>query len=186
MKKFVPVTLVAVFICLHIGCSKPLKTGISTEHSIGGTVSGPAAFERVVNESVRDIPVAFDVDVVVVGGSTGAVTAAVAAARKGAKVFLAASQPYLGQDICGTYRLWLEPGEEPKSPLAKKIFAEPSIPPQVKKGLSFTYLADKPSASMHKDSPTPSLLNDGKWHSASTQSVQYDGDVTITCDLGKE
>lgn len=186
MKKFVPVTLVAVFFCLHIACSKPPKTGVLTEHSIGGTVSGPVSFEKAVNESARDIPLAFDVDVVVVGGSTGAVTAAVAAARKGAKVFLAASQPYLGHDICGTYRLWLGPGQEPKSPLAKKIFAEPSIPPQVRKGLSFTYQANKPSASVHKDTPTPSLLNDGKWHSASSQSVQYDGDVTISCDLGKE
>jgi flavin-dependent dehydrogenase len=30
------------------------------------------------------------------------------------------------------------------------------------------------------------VLTDGKFQSASTQSVQYDGDVTITADLGKE
>ena len=44
----------------------------------------------LVNESAREIPIAYDVDVVVVGGSTGAVSAAVAAAEAGAKVFLAA------------------------------------------------------------------------------------------------
>ena len=43
-----------------------------------------------VNESAREIPVAHCVDVVVVGGSTGAVSAAVAAAESGASVFLAA------------------------------------------------------------------------------------------------
>jgi len=54
--------------------------------------------------------VAYDGDVVVVGGSTGAVSAAVEAARNGAKVFLAAPRPYLGEDVCATYRLWLAPG----------------------------------------------------------------------------
>ncbi|MBW8039786.1 MAG: FAD-dependent oxidoreductase [Planctomycetes bacterium] len=188
MKKFMPVTLVVAIFCLNVSCSKPSKTGVSTERTIGTyrrTVSLPGAYERAVNESARDIPVAFDVDVVVVGGSSGGVAAAVAVAEKGAKVFLAASRPYLGQDICGTYRFWLEPGEEPRSRLAKKIFAESSVLPQVRNGLSFTYQADKPSASIHKDTPIPSLLNDGKWHSASSQSVQYDGNVTITADLGK-
>jgi hypothetical protein len=42
---------------------------------------------RAVRESGRDIPVAYDVDVVVLGGSTGAVSAAVAAAEAGASVF---------------------------------------------------------------------------------------------------
>jgi len=77
-------------------------------------------------ESARKIPVAYDVDVVVVGGSTGGVSAAVAASRNGAKVFLAAQRPYLGQDICATYRLWLEPGETPAGPLARSIFAAPA------------------------------------------------------------
>ena len=54
-----------------------------------------------------DIPVAYSVDVVVVGGSTGAVSAAEAASRSGAKVFLAAPRPYLGDDLTATLRLWL-------------------------------------------------------------------------------
>ena len=65
-----------------------------------------------VAESARQIPVAYDVDVVVVGGGTGAVSAAVAAAEAGAKVFLAAPHPYLGDDMTATLRLWLEPGED--------------------------------------------------------------------------
>ena len=78
----------------------------------------------MVNESARNIPVAYQVDVVVVGGSTGAVSAAVAAAEHGAKVFLAAPRPYLGDDMTATLRLWLEKDEIPVSPLAKALFGD--------------------------------------------------------------
>jgi len=193
MKEFVRLQLIATLFCLPFlqgGCSKSPKSGVfSTEnavHSICKTPSASLAFERAVNESARDIPVAYDVDVVVVGGTTGGVAAAVEAAQKGATVFLAAQRPYLGEDICGTYRLWLEPGEEPTSPLAKKLFAEPTVGLRLPEGIKFTYEADKPSAGVHKDTAIPSVLTDGKYQSASTQSVQYDGDVTITADLGKE
>ena len=54
-------------------------------------------------QSEREIPITYKVDVVVVGGSTAGVAAAVAAAKKGASVFLAAQEPYLGEDVCGTY-----------------------------------------------------------------------------------
>jgi len=146
----------------------------------------------VVAESPRKIPVAYDVDVVVVGGSSAGVAAAVAAAKGGARVFLAADRPYLGADMCATYRLWLEPGEEPASALAKSVFVE--APPaaaadvfdvRLPKGLTFTYEASIPSSSKHKDTRKATLLRDGKCGSASSQSVQYDGDVTITADLGK-
>jgi len=141
----------------------------------------------VVTESARQIPVAYDVDVVVVGGSTGAVAAAVAAAEAGAKVFLAAPRPYLGEDMAGTLQLWLEEGETPTSPLARRIFSgEPervAIPGNL---LPFTYQADQPSAAMHKDTKPPSLLSDGRWSSAAAESVQYDGDVSIVIDLGKK
>lgn len=134
-------------------------------------------------ESARAIPVAYDVDVVVVGGSSAAVTAAVEAAECGAEVFLAAPRPYLGEDICGTYRLWLEPGEEPVSPLAKTMFAEPPAPVRVGPSLPFTYESDVPSTGVHKDTDAPSKLSDGKWASAYKQSVEYSGDVTIVADL---
>ena len=58
------------------------------------------------HQSGRKIPVAYDVDVVVIGGSTAGVAAAVEASRAGARVFLAAREPYLGEDVCGTFRLW--------------------------------------------------------------------------------
>ncbi len=57
-------------------------------------------------QSEREIPVAYQVDVVVIGGSTAGVAAAVSASDTGASVFLAAQEPYLGEDVCGTFRLW--------------------------------------------------------------------------------
>ena len=65
-------------------------------------------------QSERDIPVVYKVDVVVVGGSTAGVAAAVKAAQSGASVFLAAQEPYLGEDICGNYRFWLQKGKAKK------------------------------------------------------------------------
>ncbi|MBN1588045.1 MAG: FAD-dependent oxidoreductase, partial [Pirellulales bacterium] len=84
-----------------------------------------------VNESARGIPVAYRTDVVVVGGGTGAVAAAVAAAESGASVFLAAPYPYLGDDMTATLRLWLEEGETPVAPLAKRIFRDQFDNPDV-------------------------------------------------------
>jgi len=205
MKKVIQFLVVVMLFCLPFilwGCLKASQSSIDGDDRTPLEVkrqlltgraaatceraSEPAACGRAVSESARDIPVAYDVDVVVVGGTSGGVAAAVEAAQKGAKVFLAAQRPYLGADICGTYRLWLEPDEVPTSPLAQKVFAQSPVASLGSQGLRFTYQADKPSAGVHKDTATPSVLTDGKWHSASTQSVQYDGDVTITADLAKE
>ena len=141
-----------------------------------------------IAEPAGSLPIAQEVDVVVVGGSSGGVAAAVAAAKRGAKVFLAAPRPYLGEDLCATYRLWLEPGEEPATDLAKEVFrpAPRTTASSVGAGLPFKYSADVPSAPPHRDTQPPSLLRDGKWHAAPSQSVQYDGDVTLTLDLGQE
>jgi len=181
MKKFISVTLFAVLLCLSCLQWHGLPARENT-----AKMAVPQAYEKTVTESARDIPVAYDCDVVVVGGSSGGVAAAVEAAKKGAKVFLAASRPYLGEDLCGTYRLWLEPDEEPTSSLAGKVFAEPLASARMEKGITFTYQADKPSAGVHKDTEPPSLLADGKWNSAPSQSVQYNGDVTITAKPGRD
>ncbi|MCH5378093.1 MAG: FAD-dependent oxidoreductase, partial [Planctomycetes bacterium] len=78
-------------------------------------------------ESSKEIPVVHDVDVVVAGGSSGAVAAACEAANQGARVFLLAPRPYLGTDICATLRLWLNEGEKPESALAVACFGEKRI-----------------------------------------------------------
>ena len=87
-------------------------------------------------QSERRIPVAYDVDVVIVGGTSAAVAAATAAAKQGVSVFLAAPHPYLGEDICGTYRLWAENEKATGTELGKKIFgAGLPTPMHVKKTL---------------------------------------------------
>ena len=101
---------------------------------------------QYVSESARDIPLAYDVDVIIIGGTSRAVAAAQAAAKNGASVFLAAPRPYLGEDICGPYRLWLEDGEIPKSDLAKAMYSESSkvtTPMKVKYALDDALLKAK-------------------------------------------
>jgi len=145
-----------------------------------------SALAREVAAPAGALPVIHDVDVVVVGGGAGGVEAALAAAKNGAKVFLAAPRPYLGEDICATYRLWLEADEQPATALAKEIFkAQPVTAAGVGEGLPYKYTANIASSAKHKDTTPPSLLRDGKWHGATRQSVQYDGNVTLTLDLGK-
>ncbi|HNR99655.1 MAG TPA: FAD-dependent oxidoreductase [Planctomycetota bacterium] len=142
-----------------------------------------------VNESERALPCAAETDIVIAGGGTGAVAAAVAAREAGARVFLVAPHPYLGEDMTATLRLWLEPGEKPDTPLAERIFAGRSADPLALESdrlVPFTYQADRPSAGVHKDTAPPSLLRDGAWHSAARQSVQYDGGVRLLLKLAAE
>jgi len=89
------------------------------------TATGVSA-GQVVRESARGIPAAYEVDVVVVGGTTQAVEAAAAAAGAGAKVFLAAPRNYLGDDVCGSLRLWHENGQEPATKLGRRLFDVPA------------------------------------------------------------
>ena len=148
-------------------------------------VQASLASAATVIESAREIPLAYDVDVVVVGGTSRGVAAAEAAANAGATVFLAAPRPYLGEDICGTYRLWLEPGEEPKSDLALAMFSTffgGDIP--VPQGYPFSYSASLRADGKHAD-PKNTVLSDGYFRDAVKQSVQYNGSVGIVADLGK-
>ena len=140
--------------------------------------------EEFVYESARQIPVAADVDVVVVGGSTGAVAAAVSAAQQGASVFLLAPHPYLGEDMTATLQLWLEPGENPTSSLARSLYDDDLVQLPAANRLKFTYEADQESAAIHRDTDPPSRLTDGKWANAAQQSVQYDADTSVVADMG--
>ncbi|MFK5923165.1 MAG: FAD-dependent oxidoreductase [Verrucomicrobiota bacterium] len=144
--------------------------------------------KATVAESAREVPLAYDVDVVVVGGTTRGVAAAVAAAGQGASVFLAASRPYLGQDMCATYRLWLEEGESPTSPLGKAIFlnaAAAQAAPPLRPGLPFSYITSNSASPKHPDTSPPSRLTDKRADSAASASLQFDDDMVIVADLGK-
>ena len=72
-----------------------------------------ASNDRIV-EAETNLPLAYDVDVLVTGGSLAGVEAACAASDKGASVLVIESRPYLGYDICANQKLWLEPGESHK------------------------------------------------------------------------
>ena len=97
----------------------------------------PAFAVEAVRQSARQIPVVADVDVVVVGGTIAAVAAASQAAENGASVMLIAPRTYLGEDVCGTLRLWLERDETTEDPLTKSIFSDnrTTTPMRIKKAL---------------------------------------------------
>ena len=74
-------------------------------------IAAPGETTGAVYQSARDIPIARRADVVVVGGTLGAVCAAIEAAAEGSSVVLVAPRTYVGDDIAGTLFLWLEHGE---------------------------------------------------------------------------
>ncbi len=88
----------------------------------------PPANALSIIQSAREVPLVAKADVVVVGGSSGAVAAAVEAANNGAKVFLVSPRYYLGDDMAGVLRLYLEKDEVPQSPLAKALFESGNKP----------------------------------------------------------
>ncbi len=146
---------------------------------IGAFVSCLACAEGIV-ESGKELPLVQDVDVVVIGGSSGAVAAACKAAESGAKVFVAAPRPYLGEDMAGKLRLRMDADEDARCLLQKKMFTLAGSRPA---SLPFSYTADKPAVAPHKD-PKNDLLADGKWTESSGDSVQYNGAVEFDLDLG--
>ncbi|WP_106830763.1 FAD-dependent oxidoreductase [Parabacteroides pacaensis] len=84
------------------------------------------------NETARTIPLLEETDIIVVGGSSGAIAAAVAAKRSGSNVFLIASLPYLGDDICGSFMYQIDKrNEQPQTALARKIFLQENDPREI-------------------------------------------------------
>jgi len=73
-------------------------------------------------ESKKSLPLAYDVDVVVAGGTLAGVEAACAAADAGASVLVVESRPYLGYDLCGNQKLWLDADEKPQTQIAQSLF----------------------------------------------------------------
>ena len=65
-----------------------------------------SVFAGSLTESPRELPIEKEVDVLVLGGGSAALSAAVAAAKEGASVFLAAPRPYVGDDVAGTLRIF--------------------------------------------------------------------------------
>jgi len=91
----------------------------------------------VVLEAATELPLAYDVDVVVAGGSLAGVEAACAAADQGAKVLLIESRPYVGYDLCAFQKLWLDTNETPATPITRQLFKDKRVvtPLEVKRAL---------------------------------------------------
>jgi Dehydrogenases (flavoproteins) len=81
-----------------------------------------------IAEGEKKIPVIKETDIVIVGGSSAAVAAAGAASRTGSKVFLVAPLPYLGDDVCGSFRIVCDENEKPDNPLSRKLFLQSKNP----------------------------------------------------------
>ena len=88
-------------------------------------LAGIASAAGIV-EGEKSLPLVQDVDVVVIGGSSGAVAAALKAAEAGAKVFVAAPRPYLGEDMAGKLRLRLASDDDTRCESATFIW-QPSV-----------------------------------------------------------
>lgn len=95
----------------------------------------------------RKIPVVYQADVILAGGSVAAVSAAVAAARAGSRVFLAAAETYLGEDLCATGRLWLPDSTPHDSGIMRELLGDsnssvnPVQPMQIKRRLDDALIA---------------------------------------------
>lgn len=145
--------------------------------------------------SPRDVPVAYDVDLLVVGGTTGAVAAALEAAEGGAKVLLVSEYPYLGENLTATLRLWPADGESLDDPLAAAVFRDTSPMKEIRScyfpylehpsKIQFTYDIEGPVASKSR-SLVARRLNDGKGSHAPGENIQLDDDGTIILDFGEE
>jgi flavin-dependent dehydrogenase len=96
----------------------------------------------VVFEPATRLPLAYDVDVVVAGGSLAGVEAALAATGQGATVLLVESRPYLGHDLCASQKLWLDSNETPATALTRKLFRDKRVvtPLKVKRALDHALL----------------------------------------------
>ena len=80
------------------------------------------ASSKSIVERETTLPLAYDVDVLVAGGSLAGIEAACVASDKGASVLVIESRPYLGYDICANQKLWLEADEKPQTDITRWIF----------------------------------------------------------------
>ena len=86
-----------------------------------GMMLAAAVSAGSVVESAREIPIAGEYDVAVVGGTAAGVAVAVAAQEAGAKVFLVGGYPYLGEDLASTLELG-DGAQPPRTELARRLW----------------------------------------------------------------
>lgn len=78
----------------------------------------------------QNIPVLRHVDVLILGGSSAGIAAALAAAKAGASAMVVAPRAFLGEDIAACYRFWQTPREgEQVTGLTRAVFGDFTAPP---------------------------------------------------------
>jgi len=151
--------------------------------------------EKSVSVSDRNIPIVEDVDLLVVGGSTEKVAAAVEAAKSGAKVLLLTPFSYLGDDLTGTLDLSIASKEAVDDPLVTELYTDsaPNSPANAQqellrnnKRLRFTYRIEEPIDPRHPENSGKPVLTDGKAEDPQRESLQVNGTATIVADLGQK
>jgi thioredoxin reductase len=88
-----------------------------------GLYASQTSSDKSIYQKKTEIPVVKNVDIMVVGGTTSAVSAAVSAAMNGALVVLVTSRPYLGEDICATLKLDYEQKTIYNTEIEKVLFS---------------------------------------------------------------
>lgn len=74
-------------------------------------------------KTVKTVPVVQRSGVLIIGGTTGAISTALEVRRSSNKtVIIATPYPYLGEDVIGTLRLFPEKEDEPEGPICNAIY----------------------------------------------------------------
>ncbi|MDR1963733.1 MAG: FAD-dependent oxidoreductase [Planctomycetaceae bacterium] len=156
----------------------------------------PCRSDEVIGTSDRTLPIAYKVDVLILGGSTGAVAAAQEASKTGAETMLLTQYPYLGEDLTATLRLWHNENDKNQvtDPLFETLINDPIYGTKSEselelllrhpKKLPFTYEVLQEIASQHPETREKNRLIDGNAASPRNDSLQVNGNMTVVLDLG--
>jgi flavin-dependent dehydrogenase len=130
----------ASFRTRHPGCVTAAIVGLALAATALGTDTwGAAESRRSVRSSARAIPIAAQVDVVVVGGNEGGIAAAWKAATAGSSVLVINGNYFFSDDVSAKARYWLEADETSRGEFSKALFgdrtdgARPLVPAEYKR-----------------------------------------------------
>ena len=135
-----------------------------------------------VVESPREISIADEVDVLVVGGTAAGVSAATAAAAEGAKVYLAGGFTYLGEDMAGTLELECASGDA-ATPLERRMlrFEQAYAPYGYDHGPGFKFKGGYQYFCNPHDKFANASAPQSPW-----DSVFYTGKASVFCTLERQ
>ena len=147
-----------------------------------------------ISDGDRMISVSYEVDVLVLGGTTSGVAAAKEAARSGAKTMLITDNNYLGEDLTATLRLWRPEAKNLIDPWSCLLYDDPydATPVEVdanalfKAGgrIDYSYSIEEPFNKNHPENASKNRLSDGVIGTIQKDSLQTDGPMTVKLDLG--